>query len=332
MKQRIHYIDIAKGILILSLMYTHLYSANKIIGVNNDYFNILYYFIPFIACFFMQCFFMISGYCSNFDNNFSTFIKRQWRQILVPWICFEFISKISSTIYWDTLSIENLYHQLITPPNTGLCFFSALFFSKLYLWITLQITKKHSIIIYTSLVLLIIALYINEYDIGQNILAIRNSLAACFFVSFGFYLKGQKMLYKYLLKSGYIIFPTSLLILKLLHLKIPILDAGVSNVGLIYIPIILILTISGSFTILFISDHINKNKILEYFGRNSIIIYGLHFLPLVMTINFYFDLINPQNIYSLILTTILIYSTLAIILILIISIVNTKYLKWIIGK
>ena len=62
MKERIHYLDITKGVLILCLMLSHFNSATQRLGVEYEWFKIINYWTPFFACFFMQCFFFISGY------------------------------------------------------------------------------------------------------------------------------------------------------------------------------------------------------------------------------------------------------------------------------
>ncbi len=54
--KRIYYFDIAKGILILLLMFSHFGSATRRIGVENDYFGLILRWQPYYACFFMQCF------------------------------------------------------------------------------------------------------------------------------------------------------------------------------------------------------------------------------------------------------------------------------------
>jgi len=198
-----------------------------------------------------------------------------------------------------------------------------------------MLKQKYSIkaILLCSLVMLFLALLINQYNIGYNIFAIRNSLAACFFVTCGYFIKKiDKGTYERVLKMGIIIFPITIIILKIFNLQLPVLDAGVSNVGWIYLPIILIVTLSGSFACLFICKKIGKCKFFEYFGRNSIIVYGLHFIPLMSLIDYYYHLIMPYNLLTMLITIILIYVTLLFTLYCIIKLFHTPIFKWIIGE
>jgi len=116
LSERISYLDIAKGFLILFLTISHFNSATRLIGIENKWFAIIYLWTPYIACFFMQCFFMISGYCSNFKTEFSIFIKKQFRQILIPLFCFEIIGKLLGSLYYKEFTTSYFLSSIISPP------------------------------------------------------------------------------------------------------------------------------------------------------------------------------------------------------------------------
>ena len=285
--------------------------------------------------FFHAMFFIISGYCSNFTHCFKKFIIKQWKQILLPWICFEFIVKILWAIYLQNFNSDYFiqeFYNLFIPPNTGLWFFSALFFSKLYLWCLIRLSQSIIIKLSIGLFLLLIGLICNQYNLFPNVLAIQNSLVSCFFVTLGFALKNiEQCKFEDIIKKGTILFLISIILYKELGFTMPILDANVSNVGWVYIPIILIYTISGSCACLYLSKYI-KLYWLEYFGKNSIIIYGLHFIPLMCLIKIYYNILTPYNYLTMLLLTIIIYSSLFVVLVLLIKLFNSKYFKWIIGR
>lgn len=66
---RIPFIDIAKGIMIILLIFHHLPQVSKtLLGLENETLESLDG-LKYIYCtFFMQAFFVITGYCSNFDK------------------------------------------------------------------------------------------------------------------------------------------------------------------------------------------------------------------------------------------------------------------------
>ena len=325
---RINYLDIAKGLLILCLMLSHFGSAIRRLEVYNEWFNMIYSVTPLFTCFFMQCFFLISGYCSSFKGSLRTFCSKQFKQIIIPWFFFEVIGQLLTALFWGNF---NGMYNLLLPPNTTLWFFSALLFSKIFCYVIINYIKSNRILIGSSLSLLLLALIINQYNLIPNILAFQNALAACFFVSLGYVMRLRGFSDK-IMNISFIVYILSILVLRVLRLTFPVLDAGVSNVGWQYFPIILIVAISGSFACLFICKKINRFRFLEYFGRNSIIVYGLHFIPLLCCIKFYTNLIMPNGIMSMLLIAFLIYASLFVILVILIKIFNTKYLKWIIGR
>ena len=75
MKDRIKYIDIAKGILIICVILGHITGIGmEYGGINNSYFEHTGYLLSTLYVpFYMQAFFFISGYTSNFDKPFRPF-------------------------------------------------------------------------------------------------------------------------------------------------------------------------------------------------------------------------------------------------------------------
>ena len=67
-RERIHYLDAAKGILILLLLLHHFQSATRDFTMLNTYFELFTSWHSVFTVFFMQCFFIISGYCTGFGD------------------------------------------------------------------------------------------------------------------------------------------------------------------------------------------------------------------------------------------------------------------------
>ena len=85
MKERLHYIDIAKGLLILLVVYDHLpdmylYSLK----LHNNYISELNNWQWIYKLFFMPAFFAITGMCSNFDKTFIPFLVNNFKSLIVP--------------------------------------------------------------------------------------------------------------------------------------------------------------------------------------------------------------------------------------------------------
>lgn len=93
--KRLSYIDRVKGLLIISVVLGH---AAWSIGLM-DY-NYPYVCYPFNATtflyvgIFMQAFFLVSGYVSNFHKDFKTFIIKNIQTIVVPLLTLGFAKQI----------------------------------------------------------------------------------------------------------------------------------------------------------------------------------------------------------------------------------------------
>lgn len=83
MKQRIEYIDIAKGILILLVVFHHTPQVgNRLLMLNSDSLQVMDNYNWIYSTFFMPTFFIITGYCSNFFINIKCFLWRNFKTII----------------------------------------------------------------------------------------------------------------------------------------------------------------------------------------------------------------------------------------------------------
>ena len=85
MKERIHYFDVAKGILILMVAYGHVwYTICHNSGFNNIFMSQLYDFSNIWVVFYMPAFFVITGRSSNYNCSWKSFLYKQVKTLLVP--------------------------------------------------------------------------------------------------------------------------------------------------------------------------------------------------------------------------------------------------------
>lgn len=73
-KERLHWVDVSKGILILLLLLHHFSSAKRVLGIDGDYFTFITCWQQVYTAFFMQAFMIMSGYCSNFNKSSRKFL------------------------------------------------------------------------------------------------------------------------------------------------------------------------------------------------------------------------------------------------------------------
>ena len=99
-KHRDSSIDVMKGILILLVILNHITGVALKLGMENKTVNVLhicrYLYIPF----FMPAFFIITGYCSNFNKSFKAIVINGIKTLILPSVVF---SILFSLIYADSL-------------------------------------------------------------------------------------------------------------------------------------------------------------------------------------------------------------------------------------
>lgn len=130
---RIHYIDVCKGILIIIVVIHHVFGLMmnfNIVSYDMAYLEKIY--VPF----FMPAFFIITGYCSNFDRSFKEFFYTNTRQLLIPGVCFfvmiRFIEDCMLACDYSLSAFLNIIILLLL--RGGCWFLVAMFVSKVVYW------------------------------------------------------------------------------------------------------------------------------------------------------------------------------------------------------
>ena len=101
MKERLHYVDVCKGLLILMVIWQHIPAFVSWAGVDSSVIE---------SCgggsswlfwgFYMQAFFLTNGYTSNFKKDFRPFLWGSFKALLIPYIAFALIGKGLDALFW----------------------------------------------------------------------------------------------------------------------------------------------------------------------------------------------------------------------------------------
>ena len=153
-KERISYIDIAKGILILFLLMGHalLFIRNE--GVNDGFINgfqrlRLYLWTPY----YMPAFFVITGFCSNFDNPFPTFLWQNFKTLKIPAMIFGTFLALVTMMSHHAFSFQRILHHVsICVFESGLWFLDALFIAKVLYWCIMKISNNRLLLFFSCLI------------------------------------------------------------------------------------------------------------------------------------------------------------------------------------
>lgn len=319
--QRDKSIDIAKGLLILFVIaaHTRIYNISNGIDLSNTY--ILANFSKLFNCFFMQAFFFITGYVSNFAKEKSKFHSDNMRTIMLPLVFLSIIVSVINTIIRH--DFDHIDRSLLNI-SIDYWFVISLFLAKtIYFYI-----HKFAINIQIALALVcyVLGFVLLKYTSILNLWYFEHSLLLIPFLIAGSLLKERQLGNRFFLYSfGCYV--------SLFLLSIPF---GIDNPVIAYhihlhwdnllygIPF----TMAGIFTLMGLSKWIDHNCFLEYFGRNSLPIYILH-MPLLNKV--VFKCLPYFNDYPYIIFLFEFLAGIAISMVLV-SLIDSRYGRWILGK
>lgn len=289
-QKRITYFDIAKGLMILGLLVSHFSIVKTHLGMKYDL-RYLDMFITTYSGFFMQCFFFITGFCSSFTIDAKKFFTKLFRQLLLPLCFFDVINQI---LFFCGV---NFACNVFSPPLylTSMWFVRALILAKIIVWTIRKISKSDYILLVVTFALLVVGGALNELHIftkDTEFFCYCHGMLASFFVALGNYFKRHRHLYDFFMKYGWVVYVAVLFIRYVSKTTIfQSFDANI-NFGLSQIVPMLILTVSGLFACLMLAKIIGNNRTIEFFGRNSLVVYCTHIIPLFYISKFVYHNLN----------------------------------------
>lgn len=316
LKARYSYMDIAKGVGIILVILGHT--------------NTSLYLNDFIYSFHMPLFFIISGYLySRKEIKYKEFIWHKFKSLLIPYIIF-FIISAPITLIKNNFSLSHLIKSLLfygeTSWNTPIWFLIVLFSVYIIYFLVDKLNNKQKNLCITVFLLLGYLCYKNNIVL---IMGLQVSFIGVFLFNIGTAIKEFDIS---TIKNKEIIIVVLFSITLLFSV---VLGNDVDMVKNIYGNFLyfIITSITGSLMIIIISTKIQNNNILEFFGKNTMVIMGLHFF-IILGLNKVINIIlginiltsNKNDILSIIITIIIL-----IIFIPIIKVVNI-YMPWLSGR
>ena len=138
-KERLHWIDIAKGLMIIGMILNHI--PNYTLKASLE-FHLPWWLIGNIfGVFTMQTFFLLSGYTSNFNIGFKPFFVKLCKGLLIPYFSFTILFKIIGILFLGEGIFEQIGDENIFFLIEGYWFLTALFVAKLILYGLVKISK-----------------------------------------------------------------------------------------------------------------------------------------------------------------------------------------------
>lgn len=320
-------IDITKGILICFLVLHHIeWVEVGTRGVDNVLLSAFRenVFPSLFVCYFMQTFFMITGYCSNFEKDAKSFLTGQIKILLIPNAVFAVLCALYHS------DISHLPETLLLYGG-GLWFLTAMFLSKIcyfYLWRT---HKNHVFVISILLFVSFLGTLLNHYQWFENMWWHRHAMDMAVYIAIGHLLKKKNFIESRTALLFVVAYLSILGSCNLINISLPIVTAAFScNIGTW--PLHVLLATCGSIAFIKLCSYWKQNTVLEYLGRNSLIIYMWHLEVLCTFIPIFEDAFMSNSYFISAITTYSLFVTVLSLSVLIGLLMNIRYTKWMLGK
>lgn len=286
----------------------------------------------FISPFFMPAFFLITGFCSNFDKEFFPFIKNNFKNLILLGLILFIIKVFLSALL--TLDINSFSTVLSLPKiligrGCYYWFLSALFIAKIIFYIINKRIDDVKLKLIFSFLLPIGLFFLDQEQKIYNFWYFEQAIYLLPFIAIGNCYKNKEHIFnnKYTIISLFVY----LLLIFILkdNVDLPSVTMIINLTDKLSLLLYFMISFIGTIALLSIARAINRNRILQYAGRQSIIIYTMHIeLLLFFEDQFRYLVMNfPWFWWYLIVLTLTFISTLVIAYIL-----NSNNFKFILLK
>lgn len=264
MKQRIEYVDVAKGVLIILVVAAHVFQNT--------------FFFDYTYSFHMLAFFFISGmmlnHSSAMQKPYGTVVITKIRTMLIPLCFYELLGILRDLIRFGfSQSIKSfVYNTVSLRFNNGvLWFLFALFFAELICIPLIRSLKEKRWIGLAAAVFLLASFFLPEtYYI---LIVLRNIMRAVFFLLMGYLLESRMDRRN---------IPAAVIGFTVLTLTTAFgLNTTIMSSELWKLPLFLLEAFCGTILVLQIG-RIPQLRFLRIVGENSLTIYGTHSLYYVV--------------------------------------------------
>lgn len=328
LKRRDQSIDMAKGVLIAMLIFHHIVDVCGQSDVSNIVISCMKSIQKqIIVCYFMPAFFMITGICSNFDKSFMPFLKNQVKSLLIPSISFILLFHI-----YQGETLRQLCGTVIRLFLHGkdYWFLIALFEAKLIYWFFNKYIKDWKGILFLLLALSFCGTLLNTLDMFPNFFMHRHVFDLMLYLGVGHlakaYYKNKKIsicclfLYMVIIASYTIT-----------EVKIPYVTYTFAT-PLSHWMTHVVLSVSGSILVLWLSRSIKVDALIEYMGKNSLAIFLMQWYTLFMFIGMASPALQSCTLYESVAVIASIFVSTIAIGLLVAYICEHSIFKYLMGK
>ena len=331
-KQRIPEMDVMKGILGILVIMGHIFyieaDASGVQPTGRAFYCLSTVVAAWIAPYYMAAFFFVTGYCSSFKSGIKAQLISDAKHLLLPVILIPCIMHEVSS-----LLLGNGFVWPFTAAPWYLWFLWALFWAKFIFWVMKHVVKSESIAWLLLTIMSVVGSAMMYYIPQYNYLGCQQALVFAIFIAIGHAMKDVELKPSVLYAAIIIYVLTVIASYYCLRWGAPSVCSFITFIPQKW-PLYFLLATSGIMSVYQISKWLKGSKVLQYTGKHTLILYLVHltFLRVVTTylkpqIAEYYDNSYFQSSYFVLMTLgALLWSCLWA------ELLNSRYLKWILGK
>lgn len=272
---RLTYIDVTKGLLMMIVIYYHVLCILRItcVDIYNENNQIIFETPNLFRAFFMSGFFFVSGVTSKFSRSTKEQLINDFKTLLLP----SFIICTITAIFYPK-AIENGEMGIIEFNllfGGGAWFITAMFLARQIYRILLIIKNEKYRLFVISVIWAVAFLLDNEIPVKYQLWHFPKALLFMPFLEFGrsFNIIENNKLFD--AKVCLVVYMVIIVFLMKNGLIPPFVTDG-NYVELKWIPVFLITSITGCVVIYKIGKYIYCNSLMEFVGKNSLVFYLTH--------------------------------------------------------
>lgn len=330
---RLSYIDIAKGVLILFVLMGHalLFIMNE--GVHDGFLSgfqqaRVYLWTPY----YMPAFFVITGFCSNFNKPFPMFLWQNVKTLKIPAILFGTFLFLVTMVSHHTLSATGLLrHVALSWVSSGLWFLDALFISKLLYWCVCRWCRTEVMIFAACVVLFLAGFLYYSHLTGKDYGSVAHALMLTIFLFVGKWLKKrQEVVWRpAFMLVCLVLYVAAGFSLSPLGVGMPFITNKIQLEWLSLVPYVL-LSVGGSILILYLCRVVSRCGWLQWIGEHSLVFYMFNTFALNIAVKLLVPYMTSRLLCIVLYVAVVVVACL--ILALITRLLNTRYLRFTLGK
>lgn len=329
-KERLNWVDIAKGILIVLVAMVHITGRGEELGISCPAIDAIGP-IGEVICFRMPAFFILAGFWGKYDMSFKDFLLRNAKGLLLPLIIFSYLGGVLHEISYEILKGSYDAGALEWPfliISIDYWFVLTLFLAKCVYWSVCRISSKQYVRLLVCLGIYAVGVLTLKAWFLPNFASWKWALIMLVYLPIGQWVR-ENLNNRKLVVAATIVYAIGWTIFRWQGLNIPRL--GMISFNWATALPSLVLCTAGSIVLFKLCSLIKQSRVLELLGRNTLAIYVMHcwveILAMKVMRSFF-----AQGVWMSTAATIITLALAVFVPCLISELLNRPKLKWILGK